>query len=267
MVAVTTPGYAIPERGARIAGLEPLELPLTAERDFLPDLDAIPLGPPGDPLAQLPEQPDRRDSAGRALRRGGRALPPRGRRARLRRGLRRDLLGRAAGRGAGARTTSSACSSSTRSPSARGSRATAPASSPATPRCSRSCASTARWPARRRPSSSSARPSPPGTTRTHVAERRAVIGRKRAVLREALEAAGFTLAGGEAGLFLLGPRRRRATATRSPGGCSPRASSWCRAATSARAARPGCGSRPPPRRTRVARRRAGSRAKGRRWKS
>jgi succinyldiaminopimelate transaminase len=35
LVALTTPGYAIPERGARIAGLEPLELPV------VPDLDAL----------------------------------------------------------------------------------------------------------------------------------------------------------------------------------------------------------------------------------
>jgi aspartate/methionine/tyrosine aminotransferase len=42
LVALTTPGYAIPERGARIAGLRVLELTLTAEHDFLPDLAAIP---------------------------------------------------------------------------------------------------------------------------------------------------------------------------------------------------------------------------------
>lgn len=41
-VAVTTPGYPVPERGARFAGREVLELPLTAENDFLPDLDALP---------------------------------------------------------------------------------------------------------------------------------------------------------------------------------------------------------------------------------
>jgi aspartate/methionine/tyrosine aminotransferase len=35
VAALTTPGYAIPERGARIAGLEPLELPV------VPDLDAL----------------------------------------------------------------------------------------------------------------------------------------------------------------------------------------------------------------------------------
>jgi succinyldiaminopimelate transaminase len=41
VVAITTPGYAVPERGARIAGLEPLPLRLEAERGFLPDLDAV----------------------------------------------------------------------------------------------------------------------------------------------------------------------------------------------------------------------------------
>lgn len=42
LVALTTPGYAIPERGARIAGLRLLELALAEEHDFLPDLAAIP---------------------------------------------------------------------------------------------------------------------------------------------------------------------------------------------------------------------------------
>ena len=42
VVAVTTPGYAIPERGARVARLEPLELPIGPENGFRPDLDAIP---------------------------------------------------------------------------------------------------------------------------------------------------------------------------------------------------------------------------------
>ncbi|HEY2638172.1 MAG TPA: aminotransferase class I/II-fold pyridoxal phosphate-dependent enzyme [Solirubrobacteraceae bacterium] len=41
VVALTVPGYAIPERGARVAGLEPLPLTLDAAHDFLPDLDAI----------------------------------------------------------------------------------------------------------------------------------------------------------------------------------------------------------------------------------
>lgn len=43
-VAVTTPGYPVAERGALFAGREVVELPLTAERDFLPDLDALPDG-------------------------------------------------------------------------------------------------------------------------------------------------------------------------------------------------------------------------------
>jgi acetylornithine aminotransferase len=42
-VAVTTPGYPVPERGALFAGREVVEAPLLAERSFLPDLDALPL--------------------------------------------------------------------------------------------------------------------------------------------------------------------------------------------------------------------------------
>jgi acetylornithine aminotransferase len=42
LVAVTTPGYPVPERGALFAGREVLELPLRAENGFLPDLDAVP---------------------------------------------------------------------------------------------------------------------------------------------------------------------------------------------------------------------------------
>jgi aspartate/methionine/tyrosine aminotransferase len=41
-VAVTTPGYPVPARSAAIAGLEVVELPLSAERGWLPDLDAAP---------------------------------------------------------------------------------------------------------------------------------------------------------------------------------------------------------------------------------
>ncbi|MCL6545858.1 MAG: aminotransferase class I/II-fold pyridoxal phosphate-dependent enzyme, partial [Bryobacteraceae bacterium] len=40
-VVVTSPGYPIPERGARFAGARVLALPLAAERGFLPDLDAL----------------------------------------------------------------------------------------------------------------------------------------------------------------------------------------------------------------------------------
>jgi N-succinyldiaminopimelate aminotransferase len=42
LVIATAPGYPIPERGARFAGGHVLRLPLTEERGFLPDLDAIP---------------------------------------------------------------------------------------------------------------------------------------------------------------------------------------------------------------------------------
>jgi len=41
LVALTTPGYPVPARGAAFAGKHVLELPLTAERGFLPDLDAV----------------------------------------------------------------------------------------------------------------------------------------------------------------------------------------------------------------------------------
>lgn len=42
LVATPSPGYPVPERGALFGGKEVLELPLHAERGFLPDLDAIP---------------------------------------------------------------------------------------------------------------------------------------------------------------------------------------------------------------------------------
>jgi len=41
-VVVTTPGYPVPSRGAAFAGKRVLELPLAQERGFLPDLDAVP---------------------------------------------------------------------------------------------------------------------------------------------------------------------------------------------------------------------------------
>jgi aspartate/methionine/tyrosine aminotransferase len=41
-VAFTAPGYPVPDRGARFAGLDPVALPITEERGWLPDLDAVP---------------------------------------------------------------------------------------------------------------------------------------------------------------------------------------------------------------------------------
>jgi acetylornithine aminotransferase len=41
LVLVTEPGYPVPERGARFAGAEIRRLPLTRERGFLPDLEAL----------------------------------------------------------------------------------------------------------------------------------------------------------------------------------------------------------------------------------
>ena len=40
-MAVTAPGYPVAERGAAFAGKQVLELPLAAERGFLPDLGAV----------------------------------------------------------------------------------------------------------------------------------------------------------------------------------------------------------------------------------
>ena len=102
-VAVTTPGYPVAERGAAFAGKQVLELPLLAERGFLPDLGAVELrlGARRDPVAQLPEQPDRGDRPARALRAGGGDRARARRRGRLRRGVLGDLLRRgAAGLGA-----------------------------------------------------------------------------------------------------------------------------------------------------------------------
>jgi acetylornithine aminotransferase len=42
LVAVTTPGYPVPARGALFAGKAVLELPLREDHGFLPDLDAVP---------------------------------------------------------------------------------------------------------------------------------------------------------------------------------------------------------------------------------
>jgi succinyldiaminopimelate transaminase len=58
-VAVPTPGYPVPDRGARFAGREVVPMPLRPERGWLPDLDALPwdrlgllwLNFPGNPTA------------------------------------------------------------------------------------------------------------------------------------------------------------------------------------------------------------------------
>ena len=42
LVAIPSPAYPVYERGARFAGRDVLELPLRAERGFLPDLEAVP---------------------------------------------------------------------------------------------------------------------------------------------------------------------------------------------------------------------------------
>ena len=58
-VAVPTPGYPVPERGALFAGRDVVHLPLRPEHGWLPDLDAVPwadlgllwLNTPGNPTA------------------------------------------------------------------------------------------------------------------------------------------------------------------------------------------------------------------------
>jgi acetylornithine aminotransferase len=56
-VAVTVPGYPVPERGALFAGREVVEAPLAADHGFLPDLDALPLGELGLLWLNYPNNP------------------------------------------------------------------------------------------------------------------------------------------------------------------------------------------------------------------
>jgi succinyldiaminopimelate transaminase len=56
-VAIPAPGYPVPERGALFAGREVVEAPLLAERGFLPDLDALPLGELGLLWLNYPNNP------------------------------------------------------------------------------------------------------------------------------------------------------------------------------------------------------------------
>ena len=56
-VALTVPGYPVPERGALFAGHEVVEAPLEAARGFLPDLDALPLSELGLLWLNYPNNP------------------------------------------------------------------------------------------------------------------------------------------------------------------------------------------------------------------
>jgi succinyldiaminopimelate transaminase len=56
-VAIPAPGYPVPERGALFAGREVVEAPLLAERGFLPDLDALPIGELGLLWLNYPNNP------------------------------------------------------------------------------------------------------------------------------------------------------------------------------------------------------------------
>ena len=56
-VALTVPGYPVPERGALFAGREVVEAPLEAARGFLPDLAALPLSELGLLWLNYPNNP------------------------------------------------------------------------------------------------------------------------------------------------------------------------------------------------------------------
>jgi succinyldiaminopimelate transaminase len=202
VVAVTTPGYAIPERGARIAGLEPLLLPVTAENGFRPDLDAIPwdrlailwLNYPNNPTGALAPAGLYAEAAARCREAGavlasdeaytelfwtdeapGSALELPG----LDRVLAFHSLSKRSGL-TGYRTGFVAGDPELIAliRKFRAMAGMAPAEFVQR-------AAVAAW-----------------EDEAHVHERRRVIGEKRAALRDALERAGFTLAGSEAGLFL-----------------------------------------------------------------
>ena len=68
LVTVTSPGYTIPERGARFAGGDVARLSLTEANGLParpPRRGRLDLGPHRRPVAELPEQPDGRDRAAR----------------------------------------------------------------------------------------------------------------------------------------------------------------------------------------------------------
>ena len=223
-----TPGYPVAERGAAFAGKRGARAAAAAERGFLPDLDARRhWARIGDPVAQLPEQPDRRDRAARALRARRRARA----RARLRRSPAtrptRELYfgARAARLGARSSPTAATCSSfntlSKRS-SMPGYRSRLRRRRPRGDRRAQALPPQRRRRAAR--SSSSARRSPPGATRSTSRRCARATAPSATSLLPALEAAGLRHAGGDATFFLwldAGERRRGAAPPR----CSSAASS------------------------------------------
>ena len=97
-IAVTTPGYPVPDRGARFAGRDVVDLRLDEDHGFRPDLDGVDLDAlailwvnyPNNPTAATATLDDYEHWAG---------LAPRARlRPGQRRGLQRDLLRRHAAR-------------------------------------------------------------------------------------------------------------------------------------------------------------------------
>ena len=99
LVTVTTPGYAIPERGAEFAGGDVARLSLTEANGFLPDLDAVDAST-WDRTSILwlnyPNNPTGATAPRDFLQRGGRAMPVPRRPARFGRGVQRALVRRRA---------------------------------------------------------------------------------------------------------------------------------------------------------------------------
>lgn len=201
LVAFTTPGYAIPDRGARVAGLEPLALPLTEQNGFLPDLDAIPwerlailwLNYPNNPTGAVAPREFYAEAAARC-REAGAVLgsdeaydelywgePPAS--ALELHSLARTLVFHSLSKRSGLTgyRTGFVAGDAGLIGLLRKYRSMAGQA----PTVFVQKAAVAAW-----------------EDEDHVVERRAVIGRKREILRAALERAGFALAGSEAGLFL-----------------------------------------------------------------
>ena len=226
---------------------EVLELPLREADGFLPDLDASrrTWARVGAPVAQLPEQPDGRDRAARALRARGRARA----RARLRARLRRGLLASSTSAttpprlGAAARRparTSLVFNTLSKRSSMPGYRVRLRRRRPGARRRAQAL------PAERRRRAAGVRPARGGRGLERRGARRARCApryrAKRDVLLPALEARGPAHAGGDATFFLwldAGAGRRGVAAAAARAG--RRASRPAR--SSARRARATCGSR------------------------
>ena len=207
LVAFTEPGYPVPERGARVRRRGGARLPLLEENGFLPDLDAVDEAVWGRLAILWINYPNNPTGATAPLRLP-RAGSPRLRAEHdfvlaSRRGVLGALVRRAARLGprrcaAGANVvvfnTLSKRSSMTGYRSGFVGRRRR--------RSSARCGPSGRPWARRRRSSSSARRSSPGATRSTSSEARALYARKREALLPVLERKGLRVAAQRAGMYL-----------------------------------------------------------------